>query len=335
MPGDHPNRKPLPSGRIWPGLVDAIAALTLPAAVQQPQDRRHGQRAQPRTVDDLTLPARACHRRATVPVAQRWAWTGGHLLVLLGGLVLLVLGGVWVDAQAQIAAAQGDGPPALAVRTAQAAPPPAPPVTPTAAPPLPAPSRPPVTIPVLNSGGSAAEPPADAATSGAAPSTITRLVIPAIGVDRQVVAVGWTTEDIDGQAVAVWDVDRSRVGHHQGSRNPGGGGTIVLSGHSGGKAYPFNELFYLKPGDQIDVWSVGQLHQYTVAEQHLVDEVGQPLDTRLENARFIAPTDEEVVTLVACWPLTGPTKFTQRVIIRATPIHGMLIEQDLSPIHPR
>jgi hypothetical protein len=72
------------------------------------------------------------------------------MLVLLGVLVLLVQGGVWVDAQAQIAA-QGDAP-----RTARPASPPASPVTPTTAPP--APSPPAVTIPVLNR---------DAATSGA------------------------------------------------------------------------------------------------------------------------------------------------------------------------
>jgi LPXTG-site transpeptidase (sortase) family protein len=301
-------------GRIWPpDLVDAIDALTLPAGV-----------------DHLTVPV-----RAMVPVAQRGAWMGGHLLVLLGVLVLLVLGGVWVDAQAQIAAAQGDAPPsAQPVSTAQPAPPPAPPVTPTTVLMPLAPSPPAFTIPVLN-GDAAAGPPADAATSGAAPSTITRLVIPAIGVDRQVVEVGWTTQQIADQAVAVWEVDRYRVGHHQGSSNPGGGSNIVLAGHSGGNAYPFNELFYLKPGDRIEVSSAGQLYQYAVTEQHLVDEVGQPLDTRLENARFIQPTDEEVITMVACWPLTGKNKFTQRVIVRARPVEVPHAEQDVSPIHPR
>ncbi len=33
-----------------------------------------------------------------------------------------------------------------------------------------------------------------------------------------------------------------------------------------------------------------------------------------------APTDDEVLTLGAYWPLTGPKKFTQRVMIRATPM---------------
>lgn len=120
-----------------------------------------------------------------VPVAQRWAWMGGHLLMLLGVLVLLVLGGVWVDAQAQIAAAQGDAPTiALPVSAAVPASPPAPPVTPTTVLMPPAPSPPAGTIPVVNR-DAAAGPPADAAPSGAAPSTITRLVIPAIGVDHR------------------------------------------------------------------------------------------------------------------------------------------------------
>ncbi len=152
------------------------------------------------------------------------------------------------------------------------------------------------------------------------PSTLTRIVIPAIEVDKKVVEVGWTVErQPDGQAVAIWDVDKYRVGHHRGTKNPGGGGNIVLAGHSGGKAYPFNDIYYLKPGDLIQLYSNGQPHDYTVSEHILLDEVGQPLEKRLENARYIGPADEEVVTMVACWPLTGPDKFKQRIVIRAKP----------------
>jgi hypothetical protein len=98
-----------------------------------------------------------------------------------------------MDAQAQIAAAQGDAPTiVLPVSAAVPASPPAPPVTPTTAPTEPAPSRPPVPIPVVNEGAAARGMDEDAAPSDPAPSTITRLVIPAIGVDRQVVEVGWT-----------------------------------------------------------------------------------------------------------------------------------------------
>jgi len=137
--------------------------------------------------------------------------------------------------------------------------------------------------------------PAVAADTG--PSTLTRIVIPSIEVDKKVVEVGWTVErQPDGQAVATWDVDKYRVGHHRGTKNPGGGGNIVLAGHSGGEP-----------------------HDYTVSEHILLDEVGQPLEKCLVNARYIGPSDEELVTMVACWPLTGPDKFKQRIVIRAKP----------------
>jgi LPXTG-site transpeptidase (sortase) family protein len=153
------------------------------------------------------------------------------------------------------------------------------------------------------------------------PSTISRMVIPTLELDKKVIEVGWTIQkQADGQEVAVWDVDKYRVGHHKGTSNPGGGGNIVLAGHSGGYAYPFNDIFYLKPGDLIELYSNDQLYQYTVTDHILVDEVGQPLEKRLENARYIEPTDEEVVTMVACWPLTGPNKFAQRIIIRSKPL---------------
>ena len=167
------------------------------------------------------------------------------------------------------------------------------------------------------------------------PSTVTRIVIPAIKVDKKVVEVGWTVQqDADGQAVAIWDVEKYRVGHHKGSSNPGGGGNIVLAGHSGGWVYPFNDLYYLKPGDDVQLYSAGQLYDYTVSEHILVDEVGQPLDKRRENARYIEPTEEEMVTMVACWPLSGPNKFSQRIIIRAKPASAVQPMEDLPNQQP-
>lgn len=204
---------------------------------------------------------------------------------------------MWAAAQAQIAAAQGD--PAIPAPTVSTLRPRTLPTrtAPTAAPALP---PAPVPIPIVNRGGAAPLPDSRVVEPSAGPSTITRLVIPVIKLDRKVVEVGWTVE-----AIAVWEVDRYHVGHHQGSSNPGGGSNIVLAGHSGGMAYPFNELLYVKPGDLIEVSSAGQLYQYTVTEHHLIDEVGQPLAKRLENARFMEATDEEVITMIACWPLTG------------------------------
>lgn len=162
---------------------------------------------------------------------------------------------------------------------------------------------------------------AQSVTFGSGPSTISRIVIPAIAVDKKVVEVGWTVEEQpDGQQVAIWQVDTYRVGHHQATSNPGAGGNIVLAGHSGGRAYPFNDIFYLKPGDLVQLYGADRIYDYAVSDHILLDEVGQPLAKRLENARYIGPTDEEVITMVACWPLTGPNKFSQRIVIRAKPV---------------
>ncbi len=143
-------------------------------------------------------------------------------------------------------------------------------------------------------------------------------------IDKKVVEVPFRMED----NIQQWEVDLYRVGHHQGTSNPGGGSNIVLAGHSGGTAYPFNDIYYLEPGAVIQLYSNEQLFNYTVTENILVDEVGQPPEKRYENAQYILPTDREMVTMVTCWPLTDvPTedgrfieKFSQRVIVRAEPM---------------
>ncbi|HZG66257.1 MAG TPA: sortase, partial [Herpetosiphonaceae bacterium] len=156
------------------------------------------------------------------------------------------------------------------------------------------------------------------------PSTIEGIAIPRIEVDRKVVEVGWTLEEQDGQRIAIWDVAEYAVGHHIGSANPGQGGHIVLAGHSGGRAYPFNDIYYLDPGDVIHIWSDGRQYEYTVTERLVLDEIGPNVtfEQRIENARLIEPTTEELVTLVTCWPLDGPEKFNQRVVVRAVPAHA-------------
>ncbi|HSH79888.1 MAG TPA: sortase [Herpetosiphonaceae bacterium] len=258
--------------------------------------------------------------------------TLGNLLMLTGLYLLLFVGGLFADEQYNVYAASG----ANDVHTSVVAAGRGDEVVPAVATPLPrlAPAASSTTTPVQPSlearksrrlsmiepdGGSEGQL-TNALPADGGPSTVTRIVIPAIEVDKKVVEVGWTVEQQpDGQAVAIWDVDKYRVGHHRGSSNPGGGGNIVLAGHSGGKAYPFNDIYYLKPGALIQLYSNGQPYDYTVSEHILLDEVGQPLEQRLENARYIGPADEELVTMVACWPLTGPDKFKQRIVIRAKP----------------
>lgn len=170
----------------------------------------------------------------------------------------------------------------------------------------------------VDSGLLISEPPAPVQTDWVA--TVERLVIPKINVDSKVIEVGWETIEENGQLISVWQVAEFAVGQHRGSANPGDGDNIVLAGHVGGYGRVFKDLFYLQPGDEVIVYSRGQPYRYIVHERIIVDEEGVPAEQRLANARYIAPTGYEVVTMVTCWPPSGPDKFKQRVIIRALPV---------------
>lgn len=263
--------------------------------------------------------------REGMTIPRKVIWTLGNVLILVGMVMMLFVGGLLADEHYNVYAASGDNDVMAPVAELPAPAPTAAPgqtAVPTTLAVVPqAPSR--FDIPVLNSGSVGELTNVVPATTGSyGPSTISRIVAPDIKLDKKVVEVAWAVQNVDGQEVAIWDVDKYRVGHHQGTANPGESGNIVLAGHSGGKAYPFNDIFYLKEGDLIELYSNNQVYQYHVSAHILVDEVGQPIEKRIENARFIEPTKEEVVTMVACWPLTGPNKFNQRIIIQAKPVNA-------------
>ncbi|MBO9372779.1 MAG: sortase [Chloroflexus sp.] len=173
------------------------------------------------------------------------------------------------------------------------------------------------TLTAVDSGLLISEPPEPTRIEWVA--TVERLVIPKIKVDSKVIEVGWETVEENGQLISVWQVAEFAVGQHRGSANPGEGGNIVLAGHVGGYGRVFKDLFYLQPGDEVIVYSRGQPYRYIVHERIIVDEEGVPAEQRLANARYIAPTGYEVVTMITCWPPSGPDKFKQRVIVRALP----------------
>src|SRR5206468_4008811 len=101
--------------------------------------------------------------------------------------------------------------------------------------------------------------------------------------------VGWHLEQQNGSALAIWDVAKYAVGHHKGTANPGDPGNIVLAGHSGGSAYPFNDLYYVPIGSKVVLWNNDQQFSYTVTERLVVDEQGPTVTDaqRRENARYI------------------------------------------------
>ncbi|MDQ2787605.1 MAG: sortase [Chloroflexota bacterium] len=130
----------------------------------------------------------------------------------------------------------------------------------------------------------------------------THLTIPAINVDSDVVEVGISPVEIDGQQAYIWDVAPYAVGHNFSSANPGEGENVVLTGHDDWQGEVFKNLYKLKKGDQLSVQAGDRQIGYHVDEILLLPEVGQPLDKRLENAKFIGTTGDERLTLVTCWP---------------------------------
>ncbi len=263
---------------------------------------------------------------------QQINWIVSNLLIFAGLYLLAYVGGVFSYVSFQREAARGDSlieaAPILitdpGLNVAPALQPDLPPALQPDLPPAPATTTmvaPPESIP--------APEPAPVVQR----STVERVILPTIKVDAKVIEVGWDIIEQDGLRVAVWQVAEFAVGQHKGSANPGEGSNIVLSGHVGGFGQIFRDLFYLRVGDPVILYSQGQRYLYTVSERLIVQEQGISPEQQAENARLIAPTEDEQVTMVTCWPAQGPEKFSQRVVIRALPPRGLPAEtlDEISP----
>jgi LPXTG-site transpeptidase (sortase) family protein len=265
---------------------------------------------------------RAATRRQPRSPRQRLIWTLGNLMMFAGLYLLLYVGGVYAQIDYRRLAARGDNDlevPRTTFSAPQAAPRPAAtaprPTVAQAATAVPA-----FSIPQISGAEGQIASDVPSATQLAHVSAVQRVVIPSIALDSKVIEVGWSTQEISGKAAAVWDVAEYAIGQHRGSANPGEGGNVVLAGHVGGYGHVFRDLFYVHPGDQITIYSGGQEFLYVVQDRLIVDEDDAPPEQRAENAKLIAPTDHEVVTMITCWPPKGPDKFKQRVVVRAVPV---------------
>jgi sortase A len=113
------------------------------------------------------------------------------------------------------------------------------------------------------------------------PGQPTRLQIPAINVDAQIVP---------GDS---WEQLKKGVGQHIGSANPGERGNLVLSAHDDVFGEIFRHLDQLQSGDEIIVYSGSQRYRYTVSQQRLV------APTQVD---VMASTNEPSITLISCYP---------------------------------
>lgn len=144
-----------------------------------------------------------------------------------------------------------------------------------------------------------------------------RIVIPTLGIDAPVFRVSWCTTEINGRVQAAWEVpDGYAAGWHETSAPLGVVGNTVLNGHNATNGEIFRDLYMLRPGDDIVLYSEQISRTYAVSETLILPEAGQPLEVRLENARYVMPTDDERLTLVTCHPYGS---LRNRLIVIAQP----------------
>jgi LPXTG-site transpeptidase (sortase) family protein len=135
-----------------------------------------------------------------------------------------------------------------------------------------------------------------------------RIVIPAIQLDAPVVPAGYQLVEIDGQVYQQWGApDEFAAGWQETSAFLGVPGNTVLNGHNNIYGMVFGRLMDLTEGDTIQVYSGEQVFTYVITNKLLLQERGEPLSVRLDNARWMQSTSDERLTLVTCWPLDSNT----------------------------
>ena len=140
-----------------------------------------------------------------------------------------------------------------------------------------------------------------------------RLRIPSIRLDSEVVPARLVR--LGGAEGAVtWEVPAHRVGHAQGTADPGATGNTVLLGHvsSLNAGNVFAAIDRLRPGDELTVdGENGTTFTYRVTEQRRVPR---------DDLSVMAPAGGASLTLITCTGTWMPEAldFTHRLTVRAT-----------------
>lgn len=151
------------------------------------------------------------------------------------------------------------------------------------------------------------------------PGRPARLEIPRLGLDAPVGQIGLENVVVGGVSYYQWAVpNRYEAGWHNNSAPLGQTGNTVLNGHHNVFGEVFRDLHQLIEGDQIILYDdAGTPHFYNVEINEILPERGESMDKRLANARWMAPTSDERVTLITCWPYTDNS---HRLVVVATPV---------------
>lgn len=150
------------------------------------------------------------------------------------------------------------------------------------------------------------------------PTIPDRIVIPSINLDAPVVAADFNTLNLDGETFGQWQAPNMyAAGWHPNSALLGKRGNTVINGHHNEFGEVFGRLVDLNVGDFVYVYSRGEKFTFVIANRMILKERFEPVSVRLENARWINPTDDVRLTLITCWPKETNT---HRLILVARPV---------------
>ncbi len=145
-----------------------------------------------------------------------------------------------------------------------------------------------------------------------------RIVIPAIDLDAPVTSIGVEAIVEEGQTYYQWLVPNDFIaGWHENSARLGQPGNTVLNGHHNVYGEVFRDLVDLEEGDELIMYDEEKKFTYRITTKEILPERGESLAVRLENAQWIAPTEDERITLITCWPYTDNS---HRLVVVAEPI---------------
>ena len=147
-----------------------------------------------------------------------------------------------------------------------------------------------------------------------------RLIIPAIYLDAPVEPIYAKIIEVEGKEYTQYVApDKFAAGWHVNSATIGQTGNTVLSGHHNAFEKVFENLEKLEVGNQIRLMSGNNIFEYIITNKMILPEKDESLEVRLDNARWIMPSNDERITLVTCWPHNSNT---HRLIIVAVPFIG-------------
>lgn len=130
-----------------------------------------------------------------------------------------------------------------------------------------------------------------------------QLKVPSVGIDSEVVPVGWDMIPARGGGMKPeWQVADFAVGHHAGSANPGQVGNVVLSGHVDYKGEVFRNLHKVNKGDVVTLHTEKGQYIYVITDMRIVQEEGVSEEQKRQNARFMDPTPDATLTMITCYP---------------------------------